>query len=121
MKMNKNTSKRIFKILSVTLASLLLSCNGLIDSTDESVSATAEKSVVRLSIQETAARTAYPEIKAADFTKISLYGKNLYFAPMNKEWVAKLDAETAERVYRERFSNPADFTFVFVGDFSGKH
>ena len=56
----------------------------------------------------------------SDKIKETLYGKNLYFAPMNKEWVAKLNPETAERVYRERFANPADFTFVFVGDFNEK-
>ena len=49
-----------------------------------------------------------------------LYGKTLYTAPQNKEWVAKLNPDVAERVFRERFANPADFTFVFVGDFNEK-
>ena len=27
-----------------------------------------------------------------------------------------IDAEVAERIYRQRFANPADFTFCFIGD-----
>ena len=49
-----------------------------------------------------------------------IYGNTLYTAPQNKEWVAKLNPEVSERVFRERFENPADFTFVFVGDFNEK-
>lgn len=56
----------------------------------------------------------------ADKIYETIFGKNLYYAPMNKDWVAKLNPETAERVYRERFANPADFTFVFTGDFDEK-
>ena len=49
-----------------------------------------------------------------------LYGKNLWNLPVNNEYMTKLNADVAERVYRERFENPADFTFVFVGDFDEK-
>ena len=49
-----------------------------------------------------------------------LYGNNLYFAPWNMDYINKMNPEIAERVYRERFGNPADFTFVFVGDFDEK-
>ncbi len=49
-----------------------------------------------------------------------IYGNSLYTAPRNKEWVAKLNPEITEKVYRERFENPADFTFIFVGDFNEK-
>ena len=49
-----------------------------------------------------------------------LYGKTLYHAPFDKDYVSKMDPKVAERVYRERFANPADFTFVFVGDFNEK-
>ncbi len=49
-----------------------------------------------------------------------IFGNTLYTAPQNKEWVAKLNPEVSERVFRERFENPADFTFVFVGDFNEK-
>ena len=50
----------------------------------------------------------------------AVFGKNWYYAPTDKNWVAMLNRETAEKVYRERFANPADFTFVFVGDFNEK-
>ena len=56
----------------------------------------------------------------SDKLKETLYGKNVYISPMNKEWVASLDAKKAERIYKERFGNAADFTFVFVGDFDEK-
>ena len=50
-----------------------------------------------------------------------LYGKTLWKLPRNKEFMSKLDAATAERVFRERYGNAADFTFVFVGDFDEKN
>ncbi len=47
-----------------------------------------------------------------------LYGKNdIYHAPFDLKFVSKMDAKKAERIYKERFGNPADFTYVFVGDF----
>ena len=49
-----------------------------------------------------------------------VYGKNLYYAPWNMDYINKMKPEIAERVYRERFANPADFTFVFIGDFNEK-
>ena len=39
---------------------------------------------------------------------------------MTKDYVSKMDRKIAERIYFERFGNPADFTFVFVGDFNEK-
>lgn len=38
-------------------------------------------------------------------------------APRDVNYVLKMTAEQAEKVYRERFSNPADFTYIFTGDF----
>ena len=49
-----------------------------------------------------------------------LFGKTFFHSPVNKEFVANMNQKTAERIYRERFANPADFTFVFVGDFNEK-
>ena len=49
-----------------------------------------------------------------------IYGKNLYYAPWDMDYINKMNPEIAERIYRERFANPADFTFVFVGDFDEK-
>ena len=47
----------------------------------------------------------------------TVYGRNMWHSSLNKDFVAKMDAATSERVFRERFGNAADFTFVFVGDF----
>ncbi|MBP5518972.1 MAG: insulinase family protein [Treponema sp.] len=49
-----------------------------------------------------------------------LFGKNLYFAPINKDYIKNLNSEIAKRAFKERFENPADFTFVIVGDFDEK-
>ena len=49
-----------------------------------------------------------------------LFGNTIYYAPWNMDYINKMNPEIAERVLRERFGNPADFTFVFVGDFNEK-
>ena len=48
------------------------------------------------------------------------YGDNVLFAPIDKKWYSMLDSEIAERVFKERFGNPADFVFIFIGDFDEK-
>ena len=63
---------------------------------------------------------AQPSRVFSDKINEMLYGKNLYFAPWNMDYINKMNPEIAERVYHERFGNPADFTFVFVGDFNEK-
>lgn len=50
-----------------------------------------------------------------------IYGKNLYYAPFNKDYLKTLNAETSEKIFKERFGNAADFTFVVVGDFDEKY
>lgn len=57
----------------------------------------------------------------SDEIKRILFGKNEYYAPKSKEWLSKLRPEISERAFKERFENPADFTFVFVGDFNEKN
>ena len=61
-----------------------------------------------------------PEQVYSDKIREVLYGNTLYTAPWNKDYIAKMNPETAERIFKERFANPADFTFVFVGDFDEK-
>lgn len=46
------------------------------------------------------------------------FGNNIRYAPFNMDFFNKMDKKTAEKVYRERFENPADFTFIFAGDFN---
>lgn len=50
-----------------------------------------------------------------------VYGKTLFHASFDKNFVSKMNPKTAERIFKERFANPADFTFVFVGDFDEKN
>lgn len=57
------------------------------------------------------------EVFAEEVRKL-IYGENdVYFEPFNFAFVARLNKKFAEKVYKERFENPADFTFIFVGDF----
>lgn len=46
-----------------------------------------------------------------------LYGNDIRYAPFDMKYLEKMNAKTAEKIVEDRFSNPADFTFVFVGDF----
>lgn len=49
-----------------------------------------------------------------------LYKNNIRTSALTPEFVSKMNKETSERIYKERFANPADFTFTFVGDFNEK-
>ena len=45
-----------------------------------------------------------------------LYGKSIRHTAINPEFVDMLDAAKAERIFKERFGNASDFTFVISGD-----
>jgi len=45
-----------------------------------------------------------------------LYGNDIRYAPFNSDYVSKINQESAKKVFKERFGNPADFTYTFVGD-----
>ena len=45
-----------------------------------------------------------------------LYGNSIYYSSITEDFLSKIDPEKAEKIYRERFENASDFTFVFVGD-----
>ena len=49
------------------------------------------------------------------------YGDSIFVAPVTKDYVSKMDKKKAERIYRELFTNPGDFTFFFIGDFNEKN
>lgn len=49
-----------------------------------------------------------------------LYGNTIRKAPLTPEYVEKLDRKQAEQVFRQRFADAADFTFIFTGDFDPK-
>ena len=47
-----------------------------------------------------------------------LYGKdNVYYAPVDKNYLSKMNEKASQKVFQARYANPADFTYVFVGDF----
>ncbi len=46
-----------------------------------------------------------------------LFGNDIRYAPFDLDFVAKMSPESAKKVYKERFGNPADFTYTFIGDF----
>lgn len=43
-------------------------------------------------------------------------GNDVHNTPLNKEMIEKLDMEKAYQIYQDRFADPSDFTFVFVGN-----
>ena len=50
-----------------------------------------------------------------------MFGKDdLRHAPFDMTAFEKIDPENAQKIVEERFKNPADFTFVFLGDFNEK-
>lgn len=46
-----------------------------------------------------------------------IHGKQLRYSMVSPEFVSKINRERAEVLFKERFSNAADFAFTFVGDF----
>lgn len=57
-----------------------------------------------------------PQKAYSDSVNLILYGYNPRIQVLNMETIKKADLNTMQRVYRERFANPADFTFSFVGN-----
>jgi zinc protease len=62
-------------------------------------------------------RDRNPQAVFGDAIEKALYGDHHRHRPMTLGLLKELDRETALRVYRERFANAGDFTFVFVGAF----
>ncbi len=57
-----------------------------------------------------------PEDAMRDKIMEILYN-DIRHAPMTLDYVSKMNPEAAEKIYRQRFSNPADFIVSIVGDF----
>ncbi|HEX7069895.1 MAG TPA: insulinase family protein, partial [Rhodothermales bacterium] len=62
-------------------------------------------------------RSADPEAAFEDSLQMALYGKHPRNIIPTIPLVEDLSLRTVEKVYRERFANAGDFTFVFVGNF----
>lgn len=62
-------------------------------------------------------RRRNPQAVFGDAIEKELYGDHPRHRPMSVELLGELDRETALRIYRERFADASDFTFIFVGAF----
>ena len=40
------------------------------------------------------------------------------FQPITPEWIERIDLDTADRIYRDRFADAGDFTFILAGNVS---
>lgn len=63
-------------------------------------------------------RLAQPETAFWDCVKFTLAGEHPRRKPWTPETIDSLDLDSSIRFYRDRFGDAANFTFVFVGDFT---
>ena len=57
-----------------------------------------------------------PQKAYSDSVNLILYGYHPRVQILNLETIKKTDLNAIHRIYKERFANPADFTFTFVGN-----
>jgi zinc protease len=57
-----------------------------------------------------------PQKAYSDSISMITYGYNPRTVLLNTETMKKVDYPAIQRIYNERFANPADFTFAFVGN-----
>src|SRR5690606_6110943 len=62
-------------------------------------------------------RAADPDAAFSDTLQMALYGQHPRNVIPSIDMIEALDLNTMEAIYQERFSDPGDFTFVFVGNF----
>lgn len=61
-----------------------------------------------------------PSVAFGDSLSNMLYGGNPRFVPsMKAETVDKINYDNAIELYKKRFENPGDFTYIFVGNLDG--
>jgi len=61
-----------------------------------------------------------PDNAYSDSITTNLYAHNPRVLLTNLETLDKVDYQSVQRIYKERFANPADFTFEFVGNIDVK-
>lgn len=57
-----------------------------------------------------------PQKAYSDSVNLISYGYNPRVQILNLETIKKADLNAIQRIYQERFANPADFTFTFIGN-----
>ncbi len=61
-------------------------------------------------------RDASPEAAYSDTIRAVMSSHHFRTRPWQKEMLAQIDLQTAHRIFKERFNNAGDFTFIFVGN-----
>lgn len=61
-------------------------------------------------------KSANPELALMDTLTVAMYNNNPRRQPMSLERMNEIDLDKAYTIYRQRFANPADFTYMFVGN-----
>lgn len=62
-------------------------------------------------------RTRNPQAVFSDAIEKALYGDHPRHRPLSLEWLAEMNRTESLEIYRDRFGDASDFTFVFVGSF----
>jgi len=57
-----------------------------------------------------------PQKAYSDSINLITYGYNPRVQILNLETIQKADFDATQRIYKQRFANPADFTFLFIGN-----
>lgn len=61
-----------------------------------------------------------PNKTFSDSVQVTMSGNDPRLVLVNLEMLDKIDQDKAIEIYKERFANPADFTFIFVGNIDPK-
>lgn len=61
-------------------------------------------------------KSANPEAALMDTLTVAMYNNNPRRQPMSVERLSEINLDRAFQIYQDRFSNPADFTYLFVGN-----
>jgi len=63
-------------------------------------------------------RLAEPRAVFADRMKEAMTQHHPRWQPITPEWIDRIDLDKAEHIYRDRFADAGDFTFILVGNVS---
>jgi len=74
------------------------------------------KTLMEILLNSAKSRDVNPKTEYSDRINKALYANNDRIVPFTTEMLKKVDQKKALNIYKERFANPADFTFYFVGN-----
>lgn len=67
--------------------------------------------------QQASAYGVQPENVYYECINNLIYGENIRYKQLSPDMLSMMDKKLAEKVFRERFTNAADWSFIFTGDF----